>query len=124
MLAKTEQRFLDDAIADVAADAAIEDIEPPAPPIPPIEEIEHEPRRRKRSNLVYRDGTIRLGGIDFRERKAVPRQGFRIAQIAQLIPLKDPAVTPIYLVTVTKKRARRRKQPTGANKQNGANGHD
>jgi hypothetical protein len=48
------------------------------PPLQPIEESEHQPRRRKQSNLRYLDQHIHEDGIDWIERIAVARPGYRI----------------------------------------------
>jgi hypothetical protein len=70
---------------ETAIDGVLDEMSPPAPttggpaepPLPPIEH-EHQPRRRKPSNLRYLDQHIHEDGVDWIERIAVARPGYRI----------------------------------------------
>jgi hypothetical protein len=82
-----------------------------APPPPPIVEVEKQPRRRKQSNLRYLDQHVLEDGINWIERIAIARHGYRIIGIRH----RTCAGHPGRFVVMTQKIRRRRK----ANGKNG-----
>jgi hypothetical protein len=96
---------------------AIEEMaEPPAPPAaggptepPPIEERERPYRRRRQSNLKYIDERIHEGGVDWIERVAIARPGYRIVGVRH----RTAAGHRGRFVVLTQKVRRRRKATNG-----------
>jgi hypothetical protein len=80
-----------------------------APPPPPIEERERQPRRRKQSNLRYLDERVHENGIDWNERVAIARPGYRIVGIRH----RTCAGRPGRFVVLTQKIRRGRRKANG-----------
>jgi hypothetical protein len=77
----------------------------PAEPPPPIEEHERQYRRRRQSNLKYIDEHIYEDGIDWIERVAIARPGYRIVGVRH----RTAAGHRGRFVVLTQKIRRRRK---------------
>jgi hypothetical protein len=79
------------------------------PPVPPIEERERQPRRRKQSNLRYLDERVHEGGVDWNERVAIARPGYKIVGIRH----RTCAGHPGRFVVLTQKIRRGRRKANG-----------
>jgi hypothetical protein len=97
------------AVAELSGELSEEQQPPkaggPTEPPPPIEEHERQPRRRKQSNLRYIDEYIHEDGIDWIERVAIARPGYRIVGVRH----RTAAGRRGRFVVLTQKVRRRRK---------------
>ena len=112
MLARKEAPYTPGAISRAVEDVAgelREELLPtaggPTEPPPPIEEHERQPRRRRQSNLKYIDERIHEDGIDWVERVAIARPGYKIVGIRH----RTAAGRRGKFVVLTQKVRRRRK---------------
>jgi hypothetical protein len=112
MLARKEAPYTPGAISRAVEDVAgelREELLPtaggPTEPPPPIEEHERQPRRRRQSNLKYIDEHIHEDGIDWVERVAIARPGYKIVGIRH----RTAAGRRGRFVVLTQKIRRRRK---------------